>query len=199
MNKEQQLLASSDPVLRKIIEVIDLPEHPKTNPFFHDLMACIIEQQIPYRSTKNIFERLLIKSDINTLTPENFEVFEKKALKDLKLSENKWATIERILEHWSSMPKDWNTLKDDAVRKTLKQIKGIGPWTMDMLLLYTLNRPDVFPADDYHLKQLMPDLYDLDSKSRLKAQMKDVAEHWSPQRSLAVRYLLAWKESQKSR
>ena len=67
------------------------------------------------------------------------------------------------------------------------------PWTIDMLLLYNFQCPNVFPADDYHLKQLMPKLYDLDPSSRLKAQMKDVAECWSPHASLAVRYLLEWK------
>ncbi|MEO1653926.1 MAG: DNA-3-methyladenine glycosylase 2 family protein, partial [Bacteroidota bacterium] len=73
------------------------------------------------------------------------------------------------------------------------KIKGIGVWTVDMILLFTLKRPNIFPADDYHLKQLMTSLYQLDPKSRLKAQMRAVAEKWSPYQSLAVLYLLDWK------
>lgn len=186
-------LSDRDPVLKEIINKTPKPEPIVPNPMFHDLLACVIEQQIPYRSTKRTFEKLLSKAEINVLTPENFEHFEEKGLVDLKLSENKISTISRILEQWKEMPKDWDSLSDEEVRRTLKSIKGIGPWTMDMLLLYTLERANVFPADDYHLKQLMPGLYNLDTKSRLKAQMKEVADNWSPHQSMAVRVLLEWK------
>ncbi|MDB2656767.1 hypothetical protein N9Y60_01800 [Crocinitomicaceae bacterium] len=194
MGKEELFLSSNDRVLKKIIEEINLPTFPLRNSVFHDLMACVIEQQIPYRSTKRTFNKLLDKAGIPELTPDNFGILEKYALHDAKLSENKVATIERILDRWHSMPTDWNSLSDEEVRNSLRQIKGIGPWTIDMILLYTLKRPDIFPADDYHLKQLMPRLYGLDTKSRLKSQMKVVAENWSPHRSIAVRYLLEWKK-----
>jgi DNA-3-methyladenine glycosylase II len=65
---------------------------------------------------------------------------------------------------------------------------------MDMILLFTLDRPDIFPADDYHLKVVMTKLYLLNPASRLRAQMMEVANNWSPHRSLAVRYLLDWKK-----
>jgi DNA-3-methyladenine glycosylase II len=89
-------------------------------------------------------------------------------------------------------------LPDEEIRAQLSAIKGIGKWTMDMILLYTLERPNVFPYDDFHLKQIMVSLYGLDSKVKLKAQMIGVSEHWGHQKSLAVRYLLAWKTYNKS-
>jgi DNA-3-methyladenine glycosylase II len=64
-----------------------------------------------------------------------------------------------------------------------------------MILLYTLERPDVFPYDDFHVKEIMVRLYRLDPNSRLKAQMLEVASAWGGQRSLAVRYLLAYKKA----
>lgn len=91
---------------------------------------------------------------------------------------------------------DWNTLSDDAIRQHLSSIKGIGNWTIDMILLYTLGRPDVFPYDDFHLKQIMTRVYGLDSSSKLKAQMLEIASLWGNHRSLAVKYLLSWKEQQ---
>ncbi len=63
-----------------------------------------------------------------------------------------------------------------------------------MILLYTLNRPNVFPYDDFHLKNIMVKLYKLDEKSRLKAQMLDVASAWGEHKSLAVLYLLTYKK-----
>ncbi|MEL6867658.1 MAG: DNA-3-methyladenine glycosylase 2 family protein, partial [Bacteroidota bacterium] len=87
--------------------------------------------------------------------------------------------------------------KDDlAVRKTLKQIKGIGPWTIDMILLYTLKRPDIFPAGDFHLKQVMSKCYETTDSSSLGKQLKAIASQWIPYRSYAVRYLLDWKNQQ---
>jgi len=68
---------------------------------------------------------------------------------------------------------------------------------VDMILLYTLQRPDVFPYDDFHLKQIMTSLYGLDSKLKLKAKMIEISEKWGNQKSLAVLYLLDWKNYQK--
>ena len=66
-----------------------------------------------------------------------------------------------------------------------------------MILLYTLQRPNVFPYDDFHLKQIMTSLYGLNPSVKLKAQMIAIADEWGENKSLAVRYLLAWKESNK--
>jgi DNA-3-methyladenine glycosylase II len=91
-----------------------------------------------------------------------------------------------------------STHSDNEVVKELSSIKGIGKWTIDMILLYTLNRPNVFPYEDFHLKQIMVSLYGLNEKVKLKAQMLAVAENWGEQKSLAVLYLLAYKQYNKS-
>ena len=87
-------------------------------------------------------------------------------------------------------------MSDAEVREALGSINGIGPWTVDMILLYTLERPDVFPAQDYHLRLVMEQLYNIGPK-RITAEMKKVAESWSPYRSFGVKYLLGWKEMNK--
>jgi DNA-3-methyladenine glycosylase II len=66
-----------------------------------------------------------------------------------------------------------------------------------MMLLYTLQRPNVFPYDDFHLKQIMVNLYSLNPNVKLKTQMNDIANDWGQQKSLAVLYLLAWKQFKK--
>ncbi|MEO0333604.1 MAG: DNA-3-methyladenine glycosylase 2 family protein, partial [Bacteroidota bacterium] len=71
-------------------------------------------------------------------------------------------------------------------------------WTVDMILLYTLERPNVFPAQDYHLRLVMEQLYNIGPK-RITAEMKKVAKNWAPYQSFGVKYLLAWKEANKSR
>lgn len=191
-------LAKADPVLEKIIRQIPYPDVVSTNHVFHDLMSCIIEQQIHYRSTKKIFSRMLTSAGIERLCPENFHYFEEKALPHYPLASEKYETIARVIDFWESHHIDWENADDQMVRNTLSAIKGIGQWSIDMILLFTLKRPSVFPQDDYHLKQIMTSLYGLNPTSKLKAQMLSIAEAWSPHQSTAVLYLLDWKRLHKS-
>jgi DNA-3-methyladenine glycosylase II len=188
-----EFLAQADPVLAQVIDVLPEPVPETTGEVFHDLLSCVFEQQIHYRSTKKTFQKLLDAADLEVLTPENFAELEAKSLGQAKLSASKYETLGHILEFWQTHAPNWQLLGDGEVRQTLASIKGIGPWTIDMILLYTLQRPNVFPADDFHLKQVMISLYGLDPHARLKAQMEEAASAWEGQKSLATRYLLDWK------
>lgn len=187
------LLFPNDPVVQVLSEQLDLPPLASTGDVFHDLMSCIVEQQIHYRSTKKIFAKALERAGLERLTLDNFDAFEADGLAPLALSAAKCETVLRAVEHFSGPTPAWNTLSDTEVRTWLKHIPGVGPWTQDMILLYTLERPNVFPVDDYHLKQILTSRYALNPKVRLRAQMLDVAARWDGQSSLAVRYLLESK------
>lgn len=189
-------LSERDEVLQNLIQTLDLPEIKSTQNVFHDLMSCVIEQQIHYRSTKKIFQKMLATASIDTLTTENFEHFEERAFQSIKLSAQKYETVLRLVDFFEKDASDWMHLGDQDVRNLLSPIKGISHWTVDMILLYTLGRENVFPSDDYHLKQIMSKLYSLDLSSKSKSKMKAVAMPWEPYKSWAVRYLLAWKTFQ---
>ncbi|NJL13867.1 MAG: DNA-3-methyladenine glycosylase 2 family protein [Microscillaceae bacterium] len=186
-------LSQADPKLAEIILACPLPPLESTRDVFHDLASCIIEQQIHYRSTKKIFARLLAKAGIKRLSPENFPVFEIQALSGIKISLRKFETLNALLDFWQKEEPTWETMRNEEVRNTLGQIPGIGPWTMDMILLYTLGRPDIVPYEDFHLRQMMVQVYGLNPQNRLKTQMKTITQTWEAHSSLAVRYLLAWK------
>jgi DNA-3-methyladenine glycosylase II len=195
----ENYLSSLDAQLKSIIEAIPKPEIISTNDVFHDLMSCILEQQIHYRSTKWIFQKMLQMANIERLTIDNFSEFEKTAFVNSKLAIGKFETVERIIDFFTVNKINWALLNDEEVIEKLSSIKGIGKWTIDMILLYTLERPDVFPYDDFHLKEIMVKLYGLNPNVKLKAQMLDVAEVWGEHKSLAVKYLLAWKEFNKTK
>lgn len=187
-------LAQEDPILGKVMAMVPFPDVESTGSVFHDLMSCILEQQIHYRSTKKIFQKLLNKADLELLTPENFEVLEDRAFSNLKLSANKYQTLLSVLELFKSQDFDWAAMEDAAVRKELTAIKGISNWTADMILLHTLDRPNIFPIDDYHLKQIIPKLYPINPGNSMKKELKAIAENWHPYQSVAVKYLWAWKQ-----
>jgi DNA-3-methyladenine glycosylase II len=79
----------------------------------------------------------------------------------------------------------------------LTQIKGVGQWTCEMLLMFTLGREDVFPADDLGIQQAMIKVYGLDgaNKKGLKKDMTVIAERWAPYRTYASLHLWAWKDA----
>lgn len=196
MNKDiLHYLSGKDEVLKQVIETIPTPDIVSTKNVFHDLMSCILEQQIHYRSTKKTFQKMLVAADLNLLTAVNFEQFEELGLKDKKLSTQKYETLGQVVDYFENNSIDWEQLGDDEVRAVLVNLKGISNWTADMILMYTLERDNILPLDDYHLKQLMGNLYKVEGKKAMRA----VGEHWAPYRSCAVKYLFGWKEFHKMR
>jgi DNA-3-methyladenine glycosylase II len=193
--KVVQLLSDNDPILAKIIETVTLEPVVSTKDVFHDLMSCILEQQIHYRSTKRIFAKALERANITHLTLENFHLIEKHSLPQIKLAMGKYETMMAFIDYWSNNRLDFHALSDAEVSAELSSIKGIGKWTIDMILLYTLQRPNVFPYDDFHIKQIMVSVYGLDEKTKLKAQMLEAASHWGEHKSLAIKYLLEYKRA----
>lgn len=197
MAEEAQHLIENDQILKEIILTIPAITIENTDNVFHDLMSCVFEQQIHYRSTKKVFQKMLEKANVKVLTPDNFDEFENKAFNNLKLSTKKYETALNIIEYWNKDDIKWQDQSDEIVRTKLSEIKGIGNWTIDMILIYTLNRPNIFSYDDYHIKQIMTSLYKLNPNSRLKAQMKEVTEQWKPYKSIAFKYLIEWKKFNK--
>jgi DNA-3-methyladenine glycosylase II len=95
------------------------------------------------------------------------------------------------------MTQDWEILSDVQVIDLLTQIKGIGKWTVEMVLMFTLQRPDVLPVDDLGIQQAFAKLYGVDlhqQKRQLFRQMQDIAAPWSPYRSYACFYLWRYKD-----
>lgn len=197
MESPKNILSSCDPILKNIIAQIPEPISASTEDVFHDMLSCIIEQQIHYRSTKNIFKKALERAGIERVTIDNFHLLEEHSLPQIKLAMGKYETLLAFLEYWNTNELDFKSLTDKEVIAQLSAIKGIGKWTIDMILLYTLQRPNVFPYDDFHLKEIMVKLYNLDANSKLKAKMIDISIAWGEHKSLAVRYLLAWKNFNK--
>ena len=89
-------------------------------------------------------------------------------------------------------------MSNGEVIKYLTQIKGVGQWTVEMVLMFTLGREDVFALDDLGIQQAICKLYKIDAadKKAMKEKMIAVSKKWSPYRTYACRYLWGWKDSQ---
>jgi DNA-3-methyladenine glycosylase II len=88
-------------------------------------------------------------------------------------------------------------MSNDEVIQYLTQIKGVGRWTVEMILMFTLGREDVFAVDDLGIQQAICKLYKIDAadKKVMKEKMLSVSKKWSPYRTYACRYLWGWKDN----
>lgn len=87
-------------------------------------------------------------------------------------------------------------MTNDEVLDLLTQIKGVGRWTVEMLLMFSLGREDVFPVDDLGIQQAMIKLYRLRTKEKkaLQKRLQQIAAKWTPYRTYACMHLWAWKD-----
>jgi len=88
-------------------------------------------------------------------------------------------------------------MSNEELIKYLTQIKGVGQWTVEMILMFTLGREDVFAVDDLGIQQAICKLYIIDAtdKKVMKQKMLDISKKWSPYRTYACRYLWGWKDN----
>lgn len=88
-------------------------------------------------------------------------------------------------------------MKEEELIALLTQIKGVGRWTVEMVLMFTLGREDVFAVDDLGIQQAICKLYKVDTadKKVMKEKMLRISKKWSPYRTYACRYLWGWKDN----
>jgi DNA-3-methyladenine glycosylase II len=88
-------------------------------------------------------------------------------------------------------------MENEALIQYLSQIKGVGRWTVEMILMFTLGREDVFAVDDLGIQQSMIKLYKLDAsdKKQFREKLIKISSAWSPYKTYACRYLWGWKDN----
>ncbi len=195
-------LAAADPVLAEIIDTLPLPTIESTGDVFYDLVSCVVAQQIHYRARSVYTKKLDELLQGQWPSPALIEGLDSEAFAQKKIAGNKYRALMHLAARWQAEKMDqvnWQTCHDEEVRERLLPIKGIGLWTVEMILLYTLGRPDIFSPDDFQLKKIMILAYDLSPGPDLRQEMCAIAESWRPFRSLALRYLLAWGATQQRR
>lgn len=189
-----------DKVLKRVIEQIE-PKYflnhynsPSTDVYFA-LLESIVSQQISVKVADVIFGRFL------NLFPNQYPKADlllhltEPELRSAGLSFQKIKYLKNVAQF--SIESDisfeaLSKLDDDSIVELLVKIKGVGKWTVEMILIFTLNRPDVFPIDDLAIRQHIIKLYGLEGNEKeLRKQILSLAQTWKPHRTLASRYI--WK------
>ena len=198
MSKKALKQLSNDPLLKKAIDSIDLVISKSNGDVYGSLIRSIISQQLSVKAASTIYGRFLDLFENNYPHPEGVIQMEPETMRGVGLSRQKSSYIKNVASFFTEekiIKKDWSTQSDHDVIKTLTQIKGVGNWTVEMILMFTLDRPDVFPVDDLGIQQAMIALYDIEAeKKELKNRLIEISEQWRPYRTLACRYLWEWKD-----
>lgn len=164
------------------------------------LIASIISQQLSTKVAKIIFERFL--NLYNGKEPTCMQVVETPAetLRSIGLSNSKVNYVQNVATFFiENKIEDKHLYKMDSseVIALLTQIKGVGKWTVQMLLMFTLGDEDVFAVDDLGIQQAMCTLYKFKYTTKKELQIKMLAKSvkWAPYRTYACLHLWKWKDN----
>ncbi len=188
-----------DKKLSKIIgtEVHELKLHPNIHV---RLMASILSQQLSTKVAAVIFKRFLNLYKGKEPKPQQVLDTPFETLRSIGLSNAKVSYVKNVAQFCIDKKitdKKLLVMSNDEIIELLTQIKGVGKWTVEMLLMFTLGREDVFAVDDLGIKNAMVRLYKLseEDKKQLKEQMLKISAKWSPYRTYACLHLWKWKDN----
>lgn len=163
------------------------------------LCSSIISQQLSTKVARVINQRFLGLFSKKTPKPTDIIAVPFEKLRSIGLSNAKANYVLNVCNFWIEnkvTDAKIHKMEDEELIEFLSRIKGIGRWSAEMILMFSLGREDVFAADDLGIQQAMCKLYGIDStdKKAMKTAMQKKAEKWKPYRTYACRYLWDWKD-----
>jgi len=191
---------SKDKKLKKVIEKHKPHRLVKRKNICTWLCASIMSQQLSTKVADVIYQRYLNLYDGKEPTPQMILETPFEKLRGIGMSNAKVSYVQNVarFEIESGLePKKLNNMSNTEVIEYLTQIKGVGQWTAEMLLMFALGREDVFAVGDLGIQNAMIRLYKLDNndKKKIKEEMLQLSKKWSPYRTYACVHLWRWKDN----
>jgi DNA-3-methyladenine glycosylase II len=189
-----QHLRQCDPRLGDWIDrigVLKLPKPPEREPYVA-LLEAIAHQQLAGSAARAIWSRVIGLFQDGILCPKHLLDMGEAHLRTAGLSRSKVLSMRDICGRVNAgtLPNsiDIKQMSDADIYAQLMEIRGVGPWTVDMLMMFTLRRPDIMPASDYGVRKGYQVLYRKRALPSPK-QLVKLTEKWRPYRSVAALYL----------
>ena len=183
-----------DPVLYEAISELDIEIRPELNiDIYESLLNSIVSQQLSIKVVRIIWKRftdLFVDGypDANQLLTIDHRIMRK-----VGLSNSKANYLKNVAEFKLSNDMSFEYLQamtDQEIVDYLTQIKGVGKWTVQMILMFPMDRPNVFPVDDLGIQNVMKELYGLEmERKELRQRLIEIADGWHPYKSLASKYI----------
>lgn len=175
-------LLEREPAIAALIDRFG-PYRWELQPPFRALTSSIVSQSVSGASADAVFARLEAATGI---TPDGVLASDREVLRNTGLSWSKVDAIQRVASFTREGHLDHvSALDDDGVARRLTELKGIGPWTAEMFLLFCLGRLDVWPVGDLTIRQQVERIYGVEGRSAVR----EIGERFRPYRSAVVWYL----------
>lgn len=191
IKKAVKYLMKSDPELIPLLDAFKIQDLQPETDYFKSLTRSIVYQQLSGKAAKTISDRfILLYKDKSYPTPVDVINIDHEKLRSVGLSNSKAQYIKNIAHAFLDNPDTYDSLEkmdDQDIIDTLITIKGVGPWTAQMFLMFTLNRPDVFPVTDLGVQKSFQHYYKL-SEMPTPGQMLKKSEQWAPYRTVVSLY-----------
>ena len=185
-------LSSLDKNLSKFLKQFDVPVLPIEEDYFWSLTRSVIYQQISGKAAKKISDRYLkLFSKGSKMSPIDVIKIDIEKIQNVGISRQKSGYIKNIANAFDEGLVDeteLHKLSDQEIIDQLVKIKGVGRWTAEMFLIFTLRRPDVFPVTDLGVQKGFQIYYDLDELPSID-MMNEKSENWKPYRTIMSLYL----------
>ena len=177
-----------DGKMDKLICLYEEPALKSREDIFMTLIRSIVGQQISVKAADTVWNRLT--NEIGDIIPENISLKNAENLQKCGLSHRKVEYIKGISKIWVDeyYKISWEDLSDSLVIDKLTEIRGVGVWTAEMILIFTLLRPDIFPMGDIGAIRALEKIYS-DGEKMNNSQIKKITDKWSPWRTIATWYL----------
>ena len=185
-------LSSLDKNLSKFLKQFDVPVLPIEEDYFWSLIRSVIYQQISGKAAKKISDRYLkLFSKGSKMSPIDVIKIDIEKIQNVGISRQKSGYIKNIANAFDEglvNETQLHKLSDKEIIDQLVTIKGVGRWTAEMFLIFTLRRPDVFPVTDLGVQKGFQIYYDLDELPSID-MMNEKSENWKPYRTIMSLYL----------
>ncbi|MBP6557199.1 MAG: DNA-3-methyladenine glycosylase 2 family protein [Flavobacterium sp.] len=179
-------LVEKDEVFKKLHQQYGNPFVPSRPEGFQTLCKLILEQQVSIESARACYVK--IENILSDVIPETIISASEETLRNCGVSRQKNIYLKALAEAILNKTLVLETLSQkhpDEVRNELIKIKGIGHWTIDVYLMFSLKSPDILPIGDIAVVNTIKELYDCQDKEA----MISLAENWKPYRSMATFFL----------
>jgi len=189
-----EFLKASDANLEQLIEQVGecrLNESCETASLFEEMVKAILSQQISPKAARTIYQRLLNLYAPDSLTTTAVLATPEDTLRSVGISRPKVGYLKDLAHkiQWE-LPTltELKKMEDETVIHELSRVKGVGRWTVQMLLIFRLQREDIWPTEDLGIAKGIQKLYNLEQRPNRK-QIESFGQKWKPYRSIAAWYL----------
>ena len=187
-----------DPIMKNIIKSTGKIIPETSSNLYKALLTSIVSQQLSVKAADTIWKRVQNLFPNKNPKPELILKISDDQLRAAGLSYQKAGYMKNIARFSIEKSLDYRKLKklsNEELITYLTEIKGVGRWTVEMILMFSLNRPDVLPVDDLGIQHAFTHFYGLKTKGKMMhAEMEIIALQWAPYRSLACRHLWRAKD-----